>query len=262
MGEQAPREVSEPVVEGLTAAERAAFDEDGFVAIEGLLCESECDRFVQHMTDLHDGRKRLDGFELRQPDSANEWGRTHNQHVYDPMALEYLVLPQLRQPLQDCMGDAPEGIQTMYFWRGSEQRRYYLPGCMSAWLAFVDVRQPNGPMWVQPGSHRQRLLMKADFEEGAEFFEWDYNDAVDEQFARNQSGVGKVGEEMPVLVSKGGVVFFHGGLVHRGGEILQPGTERHVLANHYIPFGLGDWPHTSWTRHAFDGTARRHPEPQ
>lgn len=251
-------------MKGLTKAQRAAWDADGFVVLEGLLSPAACDRFVTHMQDLHSGRKQLDGFELRQPDSANEWGRTHNQHVYDALALEYLILPQLQAPLRDCLGDEAEGIQTMYFWRGSEQRRhqdqYYLPGCMSAWLAFVDVSRDNGTIQVQPGSHRQRLLTKADFEEGGEFHEWDYNDAVDEQFKRNQQS-GTVGAEVPVEVPGGSVVLFHGGLVHRGGEILHPGSDRHVLANHYIPYGLDDWPHTSWTRHAFDGRARKHPEP-
>lgn len=249
---------------GLSEAQQAAYERDGFVVLEGLLSDDECDRFVEHMLDLHAGRKQLDGFELRQPDSANEWGRTHNQHVYDRMALQYLVLPQLQAPLRDCLGDEAEGIQTMYFWQGSEQRRhqdqYYLPGCMSAWLAFIDVSRDNGTIQVQPGSHRQRLLTKADFDAGGEFHECDYNDAVDEQFKRNQHS-GDVGGEIAVEVPKGSVVFFHGVLVHRGGEILQPGSDRHVLANHYIPYGLDAWPHTAWTRHAFDGGARRHPEP-
>jgi len=257
-------EASDNIMRGLTEAEKAAYDKDGFVVLEGLLSNQECERFVEHMLDLQAGRELLDGFELRQPGSANEWGRTHNQHVYDDMAREYLILPQLRAPLHDCMGDDAEGIQTMYFWQGSEQRRhqdqYYLPGCMSGWLAFIEVSRQNGTIWVQPGSHNQRLLTKTDFETGAEFHGWDYNDAVDEQFRRNQAG-GQVADEVPVEVPKGTVVLFHGGLVHRGGEILQPGSERNVLANHYIPYGLDDWPHTSWTRHAFDGSVRRHPEP-
>ena len=130
---------------------------------------------------------------------------------------------------------------------------------MSAWLAFVDVSRQNGTIWVQPGSHRHRLLTRADFDEGGEFHEWDYNDAVDEQYRRNQAD--GVGEDVPVEVPRGSVVFFNGALVHRGGEILQPDSDRPVLANHYIPYGLDDWPHSSWTRHGFDGAVRRHPQP-
>lgn len=122
------------------------------------------------------------------------------------------------------------------------------------------MSRANGTIWVQPGSHRQRLLTKDDFADGGEFAGWDYNDAVDEQFSRNQADR-QVRDEIAVEVPKGSVVFFHGVLVHRGGPIEQPGTDRHVLANHYIAHGLDDWPHTSWTRYAFDGTARQHPQP-
>ena len=250
---------------GLTEAESKEYRDCGFVVRPGRLSDAECDRFVEHMLDLHTGREKLDGFEVRRSGAGRSDGvlSTHNQHVYDPMALEYLLLPQLREPLRDCMGDEAEGIQTMYFWKGSEQRRhqdqFYLPGCMSAWLAFVDVSRQNGTIWVQPGSHRHRLLTRADFDEGGEFHEWDYNDAVDEQYRRNQAD--GVGEDVPVEVPRGSVVFFNGALVHRGGEILQPDSDRPVLANHYIPYGLDDWPHTSWTRHGFDGAVRRHPQP-
>jgi hypothetical protein len=251
-------------LKGLTPGQKSRYDEQGFIVMEGLLSAAECERFVAHMVAVHAGDEALPGFEVRNPGSANEWGRTHNQHVYDPMALDYLLLPQLHLPLRDCMDDEPEGIQTMYFWRGSEQGRhqdqFYLPGCMSAWLAFIDVSRANGTIWVQPGSHRLRLLTKEDFAEGGQFEGRDYNDAVDELFEGNRAA-GQAGEEIPVEVPAGSVVLFHGALVHRGGPILDPGSDRHVLANHYIPYGLDDWPHTSWTRHAFDGRVRRHPEP-
>ncbi len=242
---------------GLTVQQKSDFEEHGFVAIEGLLADQECDRFVDHMVRLLDGSKQLEGFA---PRTVGERGRTHNQHVYDSLALEYLILPQLRAPLRDCFnGDEAEGIQTMYFWEGSEQRRhqdqYYLPACISAWLAFMDVDESNGTIYVQPGSHRNRLLTKADFEESGEFAGWDYNDAVDEIGKRNEL------PEVPVRVKKGTVVLFNGILVHRGGAIVKKGSDRHVLANHYIPYGFDDWPHRSWTRHAFDGRVRQHPAP-
>ena len=255
---------------GLTQQQQRQYDEDGFVVIEGLLAEAECDRFVDHMTALLGGRKQLEGFK---PRAAHERGRTHNQHNYDPLALEYLLLPQLRQPLHDCFqgvsfGAAteadrgacePEGIQTMYFWEGSEQGRhqdqFYLPGCISAWLAFMDVDERNGTIFVQPASHKSRLLTKEDLEAGGEFEGQEYNPAVDELARRNQI------PEVPVVVSKGSVVFFDGALIHGGGQILEPGSDRHVLANHYIPYGLDAWPHCGWNRHDFDGNVRQHPAP-
>lgn len=227
------------------------YREKGWAVVEGLFDADACAGLVQHMLDLQAGKKTLEGFAPRAPD---DWNRTHNQHWYDPEARKWLIAPALYEPLRQCLYDEPEGIQTMYFWVGSEQRRhqdqYYLPGCMSAWIALVDVDEKNGTIWVQSGSQKGRLLKKSDFEEGGEFFDWDYNEAVDELFRRND-----LPEEV-VRVRRGDVVFFDGVLVHRGGPIDQPGSFRHVLANHYIAHSFAPWPHVRWPRVSFDGRER------
>ena len=224
---------------------------EGWAVVEGVFTADECEGLVAHMLDLHAGKKSLEGFAPRADD---ELQRTHNQHWYDPTAREWLIAPPLREPLVQCLGDEPDGIQTMYFWVGSEQGRhqdqYYLPGCMSAWIALMDVDEDNGAMWVQSGSHKGRLLTGGDFAEGGEFHGWDYNAAVDELCARNEL------PEIPVCVRQGDVVFFDGVLVHRGGPIGQPGSYRHSLANHYIAHGFSDWPHVRWPRVSFDGSQR------
>jgi hypothetical protein len=217
----------------------------------------ECAAFVEYMLDLHAGRIELEGFG---PRASGEWQRTHNQHWYDPVARRWLIEPRLEAPLRQCLNDEVEGIQTMYFWVGSEQGRhqdqFYLPGCISAWIALQDVDVGNGAMLVQPGSHRGRLLTGDDFAAGAEFAGWDYNAAVDVLCERNG------GEEVAVEVKQGDVVFFDGVLVHRGGPILERGSFRHALANHYIARGLADWPHGRWPRVAFDGSERHYPLPE
>ena len=223
---------------------------EGFTIVEGAFSPDECDALVDAMMALHSGRRRLEGFSRRRPD---DWSRTHNQHHYDEIAAAWLADERLRQPLNDCLGGEADGIQTMYFWRGSEQRRhqdqYYLPGCMSAWIALQDVGEENGTIQLQPGSHNGRLLTRADFAEDGEFAGRDYNDAVDGLFASNAL------PEAAVSAGKGDVVFFHGVLVHRGGPIRKTGSFRHALANHYIRSDLTDWP-LPWPRHRFDGTVR------
>jgi hypothetical protein len=159
----------------------------------------------------------------------------------------------------DCFGGEADGIQTMYFYVGSTQRRhqdqYYLPGCMSAWCAFVDVGPDNGTIWVQPGSHRGRLVVKADFADlapednpvkaGAR-----YNDEVDRVYEQNGT------PDIPVEAQAGDVVLFSGRLNHRGGPIGTPGSFRHVMANHYIPHNFTGWPYPDWRRYDFDGNSR------
>ncbi len=50
----------------------------------------------------------------------------------------------------------------MHFFHGSEQPLHqdqcYLPDCMSASIAMVDITENNGPLCVQSGSHRGRLV--------------------------------------------------------------------------------------------------------
>jgi len=227
----------------LTPNQQKEYQQNGYTIQPAVFSKSECDQFIDYMMDLHAGRHQLDGFTPRE---ANEWGRTHNQHNYDPIAMQWLIDARLYQPLYDCLQTEPDGIQTMYFWKGSEQRRhqdqFYLPSCMSAWIALQDVDDKNGTIYVQPGSHHHRLVTRHDFEAGTEFEGIDYNDAVDLQFERNNL------PEVTVEVAAGDVVYFHGVLVHRGGPILEPDSFRHVLANHYIPRCPTDW-HLNWTRH-------------
>lgn len=227
------------------------YEREGWAVVEGVFSGEECEELVAHMLDLHAGKKSLEGFAPREADQLQ---RTHNQHWYDPVARDWLIAPPLKEPLTQCLDDEPDGIQTMYFWVGSEQGRhqdqYYLPGCMSAWIALMDVDEDNGAMLVQSGSHKGRLLTGSDFSEGGEFHEWDYNAAVDELCTRNAI------PETPVCVRRGDVVFFDGVLVHRGGPIGKPGSYRHSLANHYIGHSFDQWTHSSWPRVSFDGSQR------
>lgn len=242
---------------GLSAEQKKKYKTDGFVIVENLFTADECDRFVEYMMALHRGEKTIAGFDARKPD---EWGRTFNQHLYDPLALHMLLHPVLREPLRDCFDDEPEGIQTMYFWKGSEQHRhqdaYYLPGCASAWIALADVTADNGTIWVQPGSHRSSLVTREVFRrpDGTVpenvLFGPEYDDAVDALAERNGT------PEVPAEVKQGGVVFFHGHLIHRGGPIGKPGSFRHVMANHYVAKHDPSWPHKGWMRYDFDGNVR------
>ena len=232
---------------GLTPDQKRQYDQDGFTVLHGLLSAQECDGLIEHMMDLQRGRKTLEGFKPRQPE---DWSRTHNQHFYDPVAMDVLVDPRLRQPLEDCFEDEVDGIQTMYFYKGSEQRRhqdqYYLPGCMSAWIALQDVSPVNGTIFVQPGSQKGRLVTRESLRQPGQelppLFGAHYDDAVDALYA--QHGVC----EVPVVVSKGDVVLFDGVLIHRGGPITDPASFRNVMANHYIPRHFTGWPFENWPR--------------
>ena len=220
--------------------------------------EEECRRFVRHVDDLRTGRTQLEGF--GQQEGYGQ--RTFNQHLYDPFALQFLIDDRLHRPLADCFDDEPEAIQTMHFCEGSEhplhQDQYYLPDCMSAWLAMVDVDENNGPLVVQPGSHQGRLVTKSDARHellpGETYMEQQhgrYFPIVRQVFRDNGR------EAAQVLVRQGDVVLFHGRLIHGGAPVRRPGTPRHALACHYIPHGSENWDR-DWPRISFDRSRRIH----
>ena len=231
---------------------------NGYTVVRGLFSHEESDALVEHMLDWQAGRNPIEGMSTREPE---QWDRTLNQHFLDPVAMQWMLDPRLRPLLRDCMQDEPEGVQTMYFFKGSTQGRhqdqFYLPGCMSAWIALVDVGQHNGTIWVQKGSHRKHLVMPRELNHpsGQDFsIGVDYGSAVEKVFEENAREHGL--EEVPVEVGKGDVVLFHGMIIHRGGPIGEPGSFRHVLANHYVPRGFEAWPYGEWPRYGFDGTRR------
>lgn len=244
----------------LTPAQVAHYHEQGYVIIPGVFSPAECQAYVTHHLELQAGRLALPGMPARKPD---EWGRTHNQHFWDPVAMDLLLHPRLRRPLEQVNDGPVDAVQSMYFWRGSEQRRhqdqYYLPDCFAAWIAFVDVSDRNGTIWVQPGSHKRRLVVKQDFlhllkspEDNPIMVGEAYSEEVDRVFAANSTDL----IEVPVVAPAGAVVIFHGALIHRGGQILEPGSFRHVMANHYIPYHSTSWPYHDWPRYSFAGERR------
>lgn len=240
------------------------YQEDGFIILPRLFDAVECERVIAHHMALADGSKKVEGIEPRDTTAIN-WGRTHNQHLRDPFALDLMLHPSLKAPLEQIIDDGKpgevDGIQTMYFWHGSEQRRhqdrYYLPDCMSAWCAYVDVNEDNGTIWVLKGSHRGPLITRdvlaAKYGHDTPFGPH-YNDEVDALFEKEQREHHY--EEVPVRVKAGDVVFFHGVLIHRGGPIGKPGTFRHVMANHYIPHKSTRWTYGEWPRYDFAGQKR------
>ncbi len=243
---------------GLTPTQKTFYQKNGYLILKSVFTQGECQRFVEHVESLHAGRKQLPGFFQQ-----DKYGyRTFNQHLYDPDTLKFLIDPRLHKPLTDCFEDEPEAIQTMHFYEGSEhprhQDQYYLPDCMSAWIAMVQVDEHNGPLVVQPGSHKGKLITKSDVPMKllpGETYEQQqthrYFPRVEQVFLENG------GNEIQVLVNPGDVVLFHGRLIHGGAPVLHPGTRRHALACHYIPYHSENW-ERDWPRISFDGSRRIH----
>lgn len=242
----------------ISPAHTEQYERDGYTIVRGGFDAEECDRFTAYMMDLQAGRSTVEGYAPRDPD---DWSRLISRSCHHPAGLAWMIDPRLREPLLDFLGDEPDGVQSMYLYKGSEQRRhqdaYHLPGCMSAWVALQKVDARNGSIHIQVGSHKGPLLEKKDFREDEAgnrrpWFGWDPEDAFDALFEQN--GL----PEIAVEASKGDLVFFDGRLIHRGGPILEPGSFRHSWAGHYIPRSFNPWPYEAAPRLrvSFDGVCR------
>ncbi len=242
----------------LTPDHLQQYERDGFTIFRGGFEPAECDRFVDYMLDLQAGRTTVEGYPARE---ADDWSRLITRNCHHPLGLAWMTDPRLRQPLRTLLNDEPDGVQSMFFYTGSEQRRhqdaYHLPGCVSAWVALQQVGAWNGSIHIQKGSHKGPLIEKSQFREDAYgnvglWQGWNHDDAFDELFTRNQM------PEIAVEASKGDVVFFNGRLIHRGGPILEEGSFRHSWAGHYIPQSYNPWPYEGnpRLRVCFDGVCR------
>lgn len=239
----------------LSAEEIACYEKDGFLIIRQFLSKDECDAFVQHNLDVREGRVPIQGFDKREPD---DWYRIFQLHQADESWKNLLLHPDLGVMLSQLYGDDMEAIQTMYFFKGSEQGHhqdnFYLPGCVGVWLAFQDVTREIGALHVQRGSHKGPFISHIDrgAPHGQDAAYWGgYFEDVKKNF--DQNGL----EEVCCEINKGDIIIFHGRLIHRGGPILKAGSFRHSMANHYLPYSFVEgWPHEDWPRYSFDGRVR------
>ena len=242
----------------LTATHDEEWERDGYTIVRNAFNTAECDEFVDYMLALQAGHLTVEGY---RPHGADDWERLVVRNCHNSMSLRWMIDPRLRAPVRHFLGDEPDGIQSMYLFKGSEQRRhqdnYYLPGCISAWVALQRVGPHNGSINIQVGSHKMPQIQKDDFlpdrnGEAGQFHGMSHDDAHDLVFERNNL------PEIAVEAEKGDLVFFDGRLIHRGGPIGEPGSFRHSWAGHYIPRSFDPWPYQGLPRLrvSFDGEAR------
>ena len=150
----------------LTPTHDEEYQRDGYTIVRGAFTDDECDEFIQYMMDLQARKFSVEGY---RPSGPDDWDRLICRNCYNPVGLAWMLDPRLRAPLCHYLGDEPDGIQSMYLFKGSEQRRhqdhYYLPGCMSAWVALQEVSARNGSINIQVGSHKMPQIHKDDFRE-------------------------------------------------------------------------------------------------
>ena len=257
-----PTITSPEALPGLTAAQQAQFERDGYLVLRGLFSPEEAaqirDAFLAQAQDgpvegLSEIRRGADSYDKSDPLAF--YPRMMNPHGQPArevgrIARDFLLNPRLFPILSALFGEEPVGVQTMFYFkpagaRGQElhQDNFYLrvkPGtCMAAWLAVDDVDAGNGGMKVVPGSHHEDIAcpQKAD-------------PAV--SFTSDSVPVPAGLEAVQCDMKAGDVLFFNGSLIHGSTPNTSRDRFRCSLIAHYVPRDSREVS-SSYKPYTFDG---------
>ena len=228
-----------PRTSPLTEEQVEFYRENGYVLLKRACSEDLIDAYNRHIRDLRSG------------DDVPEWAlprragvivendrftvRLFKPHKHDGFSVQMMKLPVVRGALAQLMGDEAVGVQSMYFYKepgspgqAAHQDYYYIrdePMTMiAAWIAMEErVDEENGCLWVIPGSHRLGLLPHGDVKNLDEHESWTHEtEGVD------------LKKEIPVVMEKGDILFFHELLIHSSGKNRSKDRWRRSYVCHYI----------------------------
>jgi phytanoyl-CoA hydroxylase len=250
-----------PVTKGLTEAQKAQFDRDGYLVLRGLLSPEEAaairDAFMEANADGPVVGLSSIGEGVKNPsDPLAFYPRMMNPHAHPErevgqFARNFLLDARLEPVLTELFGEEPVGVQTMFYFkppgaRGQElhQDNFYLrvqPGtCMAAWMAVDDVDAENGGMKVVPGSHHEQVACPQQADSAVSFTT---------DYVPVPAGM----EAVHCTMKAGDVLFFNGSLIHGSTPNTSATRFRRSLIAHYVPRysqELSEWYQSPLT---FDG---------
>ncbi|RAP75092.1 phytanoyl-CoA dioxygenase family protein [Paenibacillus montanisoli] len=209
------------------------FHEQGFLLIKNGCSADLIDAFNGHIYDLRD------------QDPMPEWAaceeskkysvRLFNPHLNDGFAKQMMKLPIIRGTLAQLMGREAVGIQSMFFYKepgspgqAAHQDFYYIKNdpmtMIAAWIAMEDrVDEENGCLWVIPKSHKLGLLPHGAVKNLNEHEPWTHEtEGID------------LKQEIPVVMEKGDILFFHELLIHSSCRNRSTDRWRRSYVCHYI----------------------------
>ena len=253
-------------IRGLTVKQQRKYARDGWVVLDSLFTEEECEGFIQHMDAVHSGEVKVAGFVPPLEDMGHLID-VDQCHIEDSVCEAFMLHPKLRQPLKEALrGDEPEGVKSHFWWKNSQWSQNWhcdgtaLPECVGVWIPLIDVNEDVGTLALQTGGHLRRKIQHDDLRLG----KWAGNRThsgdpnlskrlKQEIFEENKrSGL----EEVHIVTKRGAAVIFDGYLWHRGLMGKNKDSFRQVFACHYVPESFDNWPHVLWERINFDGIRR------
>jgi len=239
----------------VSAHDVAAFHQQGFLVIPGLLSGQDIDTLAEAFDALH-ARGSVKGCFKAEPlekaraegDILKAYPRMMHPHRVDSVSRRYMLHPAFASVLEALLGEPPIAAQSMFYWkpptaRGQafHQDNFYLkvrPGtCIAAWVAVDATDEENGCLFVAPGSHRLDILCPEEADTAV-------------SFTKDYVPVPEGLPQVPVRMAAGDVMFFGGNLIHGSYPNQSANRFRRSFICHYS--GKSAEQLSSWYRPLYD----------
>ena len=206
---------------------KSFFDENGYVTVDNVFTPAEMDELMARVDALQ--RREIpypEGdlkWEPTNPSALrNAFGLLHRESAFRSVATHpklAAVVERILGPDLDIYADGlfakpalDGGVvpphQDMYYWSFQPYRM------LTAWIALEDATRENGCLTVIPGSHKLGLL------------DHEQTDVPGNTWKLTQEALSRLGDEIPVELSKGSVGFHHCLTYHRSELNRSPRSRR------------------------------------
>ena len=233
----------------LTADERNEWDRQGFFLRRGFATAHEVTAMEQRIVELaRAGEHEQDvGAALLLPEPAldtpdkpleKRLSKVFRVHRLEPVFRTFATRPAVLALVADLLGEDLDCFLSQFIFKHPgalgqpwHQDAYYFAfdrgPQVGLWLAVTEATLDNGPLWVQPGSHREPV--HAVTRDKREHAHRSYVEIVDRRF----DGA------VPVLLRPGDLLVFHSHLMHRSTDNLSS-ARRAAMVYHYAAGGTVD----------------------
>jgi hypothetical protein len=239
-------------VEGF-AAEREAFERDGFVIFDPRISEQTIDRAVAEAGAQFQKPSLWDRLRGRPAPSIPPQPRYTDAWATSRTVRDIALAPRSVDLLRTLYGRKPRPFQTLNFCVGTQQATHSdavhfntdPPGFMCAvWVALEDIDMDNGPLVYYPGSHKLPEVRPSDvgidIEPGAQSVSDEAYHAAYEPYIERLIKERGLQPEYGLL-RKGQALLWATNLLHGGMPVRQPGRTRHSQVTHYYFEGTRLW---------------------
>ena len=150
--------------------------------------------------------------------------------------------------LSHVFQDAPSVLQSLTFWRGSQQMAHLdypwvrtqtkLPHLAASWIPLEDIHPDAGPLAYYPGSHRPGVIPPFDWGGGSLVQEPDSPRTPGEfvSYLADQAAARGLKKQI-FLPKRGDMLIWHGAVLHEGTPVRDMTRTRRSYVTHFTSLG-------------------------